>query len=66
MANTGREQEVVGYAEMERRYGIKRGTLYSLVSQRRIPHLRLGSRFVRFRVAEVEAWLNSHRVGGDQ
>ncbi len=52
----------VGYAEAEDLTGIKRGTLYSLVNQKKIPHLRIGKRHVLFPVAELIAWLEKHRV----
>lgn len=44
------------------------GTLYALVSQHRIPHVRLGGRLVRFRRAELRRWVDEHSVptrGGD-
>ncbi len=56
--------EMLTYAEVEEKYGIKVSTLYSLVHQKRIPHVRLGRRFIRFSVPEVEAWVASHRVAG--
>ncbi len=52
----------VGYAGAEELTGIKRGTLYSLVNQKTIPHLRLGRRHVLFPVEELLACLESHRV----
>jgi excisionase family DNA binding protein len=40
------------------------GTLHAMVSQRRIPHVRLGPRLVRFVEAELLAWIESRRVRG--
>lgn len=45
-----------------RRYGLPVGTIHALVSQGRIPHVRLGPRFVRFDLAELDAWYAKHRV----
>lgn len=45
--------------------GLEVGTLYQLVHQGRIPHVRLGRRFVRFRLSEVKRWLDEHAVGVD-
>lgn len=36
--------------------GLKRATIYSLVREGKIPHIRLG-RAVRFRPASIEEWL---------
>ena len=41
---------------------IKKCTLYSLVSRKKIPHIRLNSRHVKFDQEELEKWLDSHRV----
>jgi excisionase family DNA binding protein len=38
------------------------GTVHALVSQKRIPHLRFGRRFVRFSAAELRAWIRSQAV----
>jgi excisionase family DNA binding protein len=38
------------------------GTLYHLISQRRIPVVRLSSRCVRFRKSDIEAWLSEKSV----
>ena len=34
-----------------------KGTLYALVHQKRIPHIRIGPRTVRFRKQAIEKWL---------
>lgn len=39
------------------------GTLYALVSEGRIPHIRLGNRLVRFDQDEIERWLAERRRG---
>ena len=41
---------------------IKIGTLYALVSRKRIPHVRLGGRLVRFSRDDLEAWVREHSV----
>ena len=41
---------------------MKLPTLYSKVSRREIPHVRLSGRDVRFDVAELTAWLDARRV----
>jgi excisionase family DNA binding protein len=37
--------------------GLSVGTLYHLISQGRIPVLRISSRCVRFRTTDIEQWL---------
>ena len=54
--------EVGGYPLAERITGIGRPTLYSLVFAKRIPHVRLGRRFVRFCKADLEKWLTDRKV----
>ena len=52
------------YAEVAERFGFKVNTLYSLVRQRRIPHVRLGKRFVRFPLVELVNWVRAAQVAG--
>ena len=54
------------YNEASEYLNLKVGTLYCLVSRKQIPHLRLGGRLVRFRRADLDAWLvaNTHAVVG--
>lgn len=47
-------KEVLGFRTM--------GTLYSLVSRRQIPHIRLSPRMVRFSRQDLEEWLSERRV----
>jgi excisionase family DNA binding protein len=54
--------ENVGYAGAEEITGVTKGTLYGLVAQKRIPHIRLGKRHVLFSVKELRDWLDLHRV----
>jgi excisionase family DNA binding protein len=37
--------------------GISAGTLYHWVSERRVPHVKLGIRCLRFRRASLETWV---------
>jgi len=41
--------------------GLSRKTLYSYVSARRVPHIKLG-RAVRFDLGELDRWLDEHKV----
>lgn len=54
--------DIGGYEYAARVTGIRVSTLYSLVCQRRIPHIRLSRRMVRFRRADLERWLQSRAV----
>jgi len=46
------------YSETSQLLGVKVGTLYSWVSRRVIPFVRLSPRVVRFRRDEVATWLS--------
>lgn len=52
----------LSYAEAADLTGLPLGTLYALVAQKRIPHVRLGPRLVRFPRAKLDAWLRQHFV----
>ena len=54
--------DLLTYAQTSRTYNIKPGTLYALVAQQRIPHVRLGRHLVRFSRAALDAWLRQHAV----
>lgn len=53
---------ILNYEEAAKLLGVPVGTVYAWVSQKKIPHLRLGPRLVRFRKTEVEKWLLLHHV----
>lgn len=55
-------EKLLTYDGLEQKYGIKKGTAYSLVCRKRIPHIRLGKRFVRFPVDEIDRWFAEHFV----
>jgi excisionase family DNA binding protein len=54
--------DLVTYEEAARMLGLKLGTLYAMVSQHRIPHVRLGRRLVRFSRAALHVWLQQRSV----
>ena len=48
------------YSEAAALLGVPKGTLYALVHQNRVPHIRLGKRFVRFDEDRLRAWMREH------
>lgn len=50
------------YDWLEALTGIKKQTLYAMVHERRIPHVRLSPRLVRFREADILAWLEKNAI----
>ena len=56
------EDELLTYKAAAAWLGLKPGTIYSMVSRREIPHVRLGKRLVRFSRAELDAWLRARSV----
>jgi excisionase family DNA binding protein len=57
------DDELLTYDQAAKLVNLKIGTLYALVSQKRVPHVRLGRRLVRFSRSELNAWLRRHAVG---
>jgi excisionase family DNA binding protein len=55
-------QRHLNYSEASALLGIRTATLYSLVHHKRIPHVRLGKRLVRFPEEELRRWLESQLV----
>jgi excisionase family DNA binding protein len=56
------DNELLSYRDVARLCGVPIGTVYSWVHLRRVPHLRLGRRLVRFRRSAVETWLKEREV----
>ncbi len=54
--------QILDYGGASRLIGVPKGTLYSWVSKKIIPHIRLGGRLVRFNADELETWLENHQV----
>jgi len=50
------------YKKAAARLGMPVGTLYALVSEGRIPHIRISKRMVRFDPVELDAWVDARRV----
>jgi len=42
---------------------VKVSTIYQWTHQEFIPHIKIG-RFVRFRISEIERWLDERKVAG--
>jgi len=54
--------KLADYQEAADRLRIKKSTLYSLVSKKAIPHVRLSGRMVRFDLDVLDAWIKGHEV----
>lgn len=52
----------ITYDQAAELLGIKKSTLYALVSQKRVPHIRISGRLVRFCPDELERWMEKHHV----
>ena len=60
------DQILWNYATLCERLSLKSGTAYALVYEKRIPHVRLGRRMVRFDPAEIQRWLEERKVSARQ
>lgn len=56
------ESEHGGYTFAHKITGFKYGTLYSLVSRNRIPHIKLNRRLILFSRNALVKWLSEHEV----
>ena len=55
-------QGLLDYAQAAHRIGCPVGTVYALVHQQRIPHVRFGRRFVRFDPCDLDRWVADRKV----
>lgn len=53
------DRKILTYKQTADLMSISLGTLYALVSQNRIPHLRFGKRFIRFDEEIILKWIQS-------
>ena len=52
----------VDIPELSRRTTLSRWTIYNLVNQRSIPHMKVGRRVI-FPIKEIEKWLHEQTIG---
>ena len=62
MTDNNLPNNVTDYEGASRCTGIKKSTLAWMVHRRKIPHIRLGPRMVRFRISELETWMEERSV----
>lgn len=55
-------EPLLTYRQAAALIGLPVNSLYQLVHHRRIPHVRLGRRFVRFKRSDLAAWIDDRRV----
>jgi excisionase family DNA binding protein len=56
------EDQIGDYGFASDLTGISKNTLYGLVCRKRIPHIKINRRFVRFSKVDLSNWLDSHKV----
>ncbi len=56
------EADYITYEQAAQVLGLKVNTLYSMVATKRVPHVRLGPRLVRFSRKALAEWLATHAV----
>lgn len=57
-AHSNAPSDLIGYSEAAALLGVPVGTLYSWTHLKKVPHIRLGPRLVRFSRAGLAAWLS--------
>ena len=55
-------ERLLDVTEVAQFLGLAPGTIYHLVSQRRIPVVRISARCVRFRPSDIMAWIERKSV----
>ena len=55
-------QPLLNYDQAAALLNVAKGTLYSKVCRKEIPHRRLSPRLVRFDAEELRAWIAAHAV----
>jgi excisionase family DNA binding protein len=55
-------EALITYLQAACLLNMKLGTLYALVAQNRVPHVRLGRRLVRFSPGALQAWVAQRAV----
>lgn len=61
MENNSVTRQFLSPQELSQYLGLSLNTIYSWVSQKRIPHIKV-SRLVKFRVSEIDEWMESMRI----
>lgn len=56
------QDTLIGYAEASRLLGVPVATLYNWVSLKRIPHIRISKRMVRFDPERLRQWIERRVV----
>jgi excisionase family DNA binding protein len=59
------ETDMLNYEQASQLTGLAKGTLYSMVSKRQIPHIRITPRLVRFSRQALEDFLREREVPMD-
>ena len=54
---------LLDYNDLAALLNVPKGTLYNLVWQDKVPHVRLGPKTVRFEREAIDAWLTKRRSG---
>lgn len=50
--------------ELEEEYGLKEKTMSKYRMDGRIPHYKVGAKFIRYKREEIDEWIISHKVVG--
>ena len=55
-------ENLMGYEELAKLLGVKKGTLYAWVCRNEIPHVRISGRLVRFSPTVIQKWVTERMV----
>lgn len=64
MNETATPDALVAWRPIAVHLGLRERAFWRLVREAGLPHFKINARVIRFRLADVEAWLTEHRKGG--
>ncbi|MHA3774462.1 helix-turn-helix transcriptional regulator [Verrucomicrobiota bacterium sgz303538] len=57
--------DLVDWRQPAKRLNLKHRAFWQAVRDQGIPHYRINARVIRFRMAEIEEWLEFRKAGGN-
>lgn len=54
-------KKLIGIQDVSERLGVSTNTIYAWISQKRIPHYKVG-RLVKFNTTEIDQWIAAKKV----
>lgn len=56
------DEKLMTVKEVAKVFSLGEPVIYQLIREKRIPHIRLGRRFIRFKCKDVKQWIESKKI----